>query len=153
MQVQISRFALTNIRELGASRADLAQALHSLQEGSLVFASEFPSKSDDLCVVTDRILSHVAAADITSTITSPDLSIPQSISSSNLTRYALWSEPRDVWCIKIDPLWIDFLGARSVGQSKSVPFVDAVPITLWVHGKSSTDLMNVVNKYFKMFFF
>lgn len=60
MQVQISRFALTNIRELGASRADLAQALHSLQEGSLVFASEFPSKSDDLCVVTDRILSHVA---------------------------------------------------------------------------------------------
>lgn len=145
MQIQISRFALTNIRELGASRADLAQALHSLQEGSLVFASEFPSKSDDLCVVTDRILSHVAAADITSTITSPDLSIPQSISSSNLTRYALWSEPRDVWCLKIDPLWIDFIGARSVGQSKSVPFVDAVPITLWVHGKSSTNPIDIVN--------
>lgn len=60
MQVQVSRFALTNIRELGASRADLAQALHSLQEGSLVFASAFPSKSDDLRVVTDRILNHVA---------------------------------------------------------------------------------------------
>lgn len=41
-----------------------------------------------------------------------------------------------MWCLKIDPLWIDFLGARSVGQAKSVPFVDAVPITLWVHGKS-----------------
>lgn len=136
MQVQISRFALTNIRELGASRADLAQALHSLQEGSLVFASDFPSKNDDLCVVTDRILSHVAAADTTSMISSPDLSTLTSSSNTNLTRYALWSEPRDVWCLKIDPLWIDFIGARSVGQSKSVPFVDAVPITLWVHGKS-----------------
>ena len=60
MQVQISRFAITNIREMGASRADLAQALHALQEGSLVFGSGFPSKDGDLCIVTDRILSHVA---------------------------------------------------------------------------------------------
>lgn len=60
MQVQISRLLATNIRELGATRADLAQALHSLQEGSLVFASDFPARSDDLCVVTDRILAHVA---------------------------------------------------------------------------------------------
>lgn len=60
MQIQISRFALTNIRETGSSRADLANALHSLQGGSLVFASGFPSKSDDLSVVTDRILSHVS---------------------------------------------------------------------------------------------
>lgn len=60
MQIQISRFALTNIRETGSSRADLANALHSLQEGSLVFASDFPSKADDLSVVTDRILSHMA---------------------------------------------------------------------------------------------
>lgn len=35
-----------------------------------------------------------------------------------------------------DPIWVDFFGARSVGQTKSVPFVDAVPITLWIHGKS-----------------
>lgn len=60
MQIQISRFALTNIRETGSSRADLANALHSLQEGTLVFASGFPSKMDDLSVVTDRILSHVS---------------------------------------------------------------------------------------------
>ncbi|XP_037024390.1 UHRF1-binding protein 1-like isoform X3 [Bradysia coprophila] len=136
MQVQISRFFFTNIRELGASRADLAQALHSLQEGSLVFGSGFPSKHNDLCVVTDRILSHVAASDVISNGTTPDTSLPQSISNTNLSRYALWSEPRDVWCLMADPIWVDFLGARSVGQTKSVPFVDAVPITLWIHGKS-----------------
>lgn len=60
MQIQVSRFALTNIRETGSSRADLANALHSLQEGSLVFASEFPSRVDDMSVVTDRILSHMS---------------------------------------------------------------------------------------------
>lgn len=136
MQIQVSRFALTNIRETGSSRADLANALHSLQEGSLVFASGFPSKMDDLCVVTDRILSHVSAADVTSNKTSPRSSTP------DFSRYALWIEPRDVWCIKLDPIWIDFLGARSVGQAKSVQFIDAVPITFWVHGRSE-DKLNV----------
>lgn len=36
-----------------------------------------------------------------------------------------------------DPIWVDFVGARSVGQAKSVPFVDAVPVTLWIHGRSN----------------
>ncbi|XP_067623450.1 bridge-like lipid transfer protein family member 3B isoform X2 [Eurosta solidaginis] len=148
MQIQISRFAITNIREMGSSRADLAQALHSLQEGSLVFGTEFPSTRDDLCIVTDRILSHVAAADVSATVMTPiQLQMqqqaaaagephqlpPRSVSMQNLTRYAMWSEPRDVWCIKLDPVWIDFLGARSLGPNKSIPFVDAVPVTLWLH--------------------
>jgi hypothetical protein len=136
MQIQVSRLAITNIREMGASRADLAQAIHSLQEGSLVFSSGFPSKPDDLCIVTDRILSHVAATDLTST----QPSTPNSYTSSNnLSRYALWTEPRDVWCIKLDPVWIDFIGARSIGANRAIQFVDAVPITLWIHGKSLID--------------
>lgn len=44
-----------------------------------------------------------------------------------------------MWCLMADPIWVDFLGARSVGQAKSVPFVDAVPVTLWIHGKSSDE--------------
>ncbi|XP_062120674.1 bridge-like lipid transfer protein family member 3A isoform X4 [Drosophila sulfurigaster albostrigata] len=145
MQIQISRFALTNIREMGSSRADLAQALHSLQEGSLVFGSGFPSVDGDMCIVTDRILSHVAASDVSMMPTaaggagagaapmSPQAQLPRSASTQYLSRYAMWSEPRDVWCIKLDPIWVDFLGARSLGPNKSIPFVDAVPITLWLH--------------------
>lgn len=134
MQVQVSRFAVTNIREMGASRADLAQAIHSLQEGTLVFSSGFPSKPDDFSIVTDRILSHIAATDVsTSQPNSPNPSLNQ------LSRYALWNDTRDVWCIKIDPVWIDFLGARSIGINRSIPFIDAVPITLWIHGKSQID--------------
>lgn len=142
MQIQVSRLALTNIRENGSSRADLANALHSLQEGSLVFASGFPSKMDDLNVVTDRILSHVSAADVTPNCNSPDANVP------SFSRYALWVEPRDVWCIKLDPVWIDFLGARSVGQNKSVPFFDAVPVTLWIHGRSDGKL-NVSQLFYR----
>ncbi|XP_055295755.1 bridge-like lipid transfer protein family member 3B isoform X2 [Sitodiplosis mosellana] len=146
MQIQVSRFALTNIRETGSSRADLANALHSLQEGTLVFASDFPSKTDDLSVVTDRILAHMAASDMMSNKSSPNsASANTTITTPTLTKYALWIEPRDVWCIKLDPIWIEFLGARSVGQNKAVPFVDAVPITFWIHGKSSAKLNPTLN--------
>lgn len=137
MQIQISRFAITNIREMGASRADLAQALSSLQEGSLVFGSGFPSKHGDLCIVTDRILSHVAATDMTPSMAESPPQSGSSSAASQLTRYALWSEPRDVWCVKLDPVWIDFLGVRSIGVNRATPFIDAVPVTLWIHGKST----------------
>uniref|UniRef100_A0A1Q3F3C1 Uncharacterized protein n=1 Tax=Culex tarsalis TaxID=7177 RepID=A0A1Q3F3C1_CULTA len=138
MHVQVSRVAMTNIREMGASRADLAQAISSLQEGSLVFGSGFPSKPGDLCIVTDRILSHIAATDVTGvTPISPQLHT----AFANLTRYAMWSEPRDVWCLKLDPIWVDFYGARSVGQSRPITFIDAVPVTVWVHGRSDEDLL------------
>lgn len=138
MHVQVSRVAMTNIREMGASRADLAQAISSLQEGSLVFGSGFPSKPGDLCIVTDRILSHIAATDVTGvTPISPQLHS----AFANLTRYAMWSEPRDVWCLKLDPVWCDFYGARSVGQSRPITFVDAVPVTVWVHGRSEEEML------------
>lgn len=137
MQIQVSRFAITNIREMGASRADLAQAIHSLQEGNLVFSTGFPSKPDDLSIVTDRILSHIAATDVSSSMQQDS---PSSLYTLNqLSRYALWNDTRDVWCIKIDPVWIEFLGIRSIGASRTIPFIDAVPITLWIHGKSDID--------------
>ncbi|XP_017043754.1 UHRF1-binding protein 1 isoform X4 [Drosophila ficusphila] len=146
MQIQVSRFALTNIREMGSSRADLAQALHSLQEGSLVFGSGFPSEEGDMCIVTDRILSHVAASDVSMiSAGSPTMGqqLPRSASTQYLSRYVMWLEPRDVWCIKLDPIWVDFLGARSLGPNKSIPFVDAVPITLWLHSGSAQAQLDV----------
>lgn len=137
MQVQVSRFAITNIREMGASRADLAQAVHSLQEGSLVFSTGFPSVPEDLNIVTDRILSHIAATDVMTS--SPLIADSNLMNTSHMSRYALWNDTRDVWCVKIDPVWIDFLGARSIGVNRSVPFIDAVPVTLWIHGKSNIE--------------
>lgn len=51
----------------------------------------------------------------------------------HFSRELLWTEAKDVWCISLDPVWGDFLGARAVGTGKPVPFLDAVPVTVWVH--------------------
>lgn len=90
----------------------------------------------ELTKVLTKLFVYLAA-DLMSSKSSPNTSPTNSASTPSLSKYALWIEPRDVWCIKLDPIWIDFLGARSVGQNKSVPFVDAVPITFWIHGRSS----------------
>lgn len=50
-----------------------------------------------------------------------------------LSRELLWTEAKDVWCCNLEPVWGDFLGARAVGQNRPVPFLDAFPLTLWVH--------------------
>lgn len=124
---------------MGASRADLAQAIQALQEGTLVFSSDFPSTSDDLNIVTDKILSHIAATDVANNSASTHSPNNSFVTLNNLSRYALWNDTRDVWCIKIDPVWIEFLGISSIGVNKAIPFMDAVPITLWIHGKSEID--------------
>lgn len=62
MQINVSRFAITNVREDGSSRAVLASALRSLQEGSLIFNSGFPSIKNDLTLITERILNHVSGS-------------------------------------------------------------------------------------------
>lgn len=53
-----------------------------------------------------------------------------------LSRELLWTEAKDVWCCHLEPVWGDFLGARAVGQSRPVPFLDAFPLTLWLHMKT-----------------
>lgn len=50
-----------------------------------------------------------------------------------LSRDLLWTEAKDVWCCNLEPVWGDFFGARAVGQNRAVPFLDAFPLTLWVH--------------------
>lgn len=95
----------------------------------------------------NNFINFQIATDVT--VTQPNS--PNSVSSiSNLTRHALWTEPRDIWCIKLDPIWIDFYGARSIGPNRPIPFIDAVPITLWVHGKT-LNMPDVLNDKIKTF--
>lgn len=50
-----------------------------------------------------------------------------------MSKDMLWIEAKDVWCVNLDPVWGDFLGARAVGSNKPVPFLDTVPVTIWLH--------------------
>ncbi|XP_024881822.1 UHRF1-binding protein 1-like isoform X1 [Temnothorax curvispinosus] len=134
LHLQTSRASITNVRSTErSSRADLAQCLNAFQMGQMFFGAEFPSKSGDFHVVTDKFLAHCAGADNIR-------QIPPNFSSNSvnellrqLNRELLWTEAKDVWCCNLEPVWGDFFGARAVGQSRPVPFLDAFPLTLWCH--------------------
>ncbi|XP_025997065.1 UHRF1-binding protein 1-like isoform X5 [Solenopsis invicta] len=134
LHLQTSRASITNVRSTErSSRADLAQCLNAFQMGQMFFGAEFPSKSGDFHVVTDKFLVHCAGTDNIR-------QIPPNFSSNSvnellrqLNRELLWTEAKDVWCCNLEPVWGDFFGARAVGQNRPVPFLDAFPLTLWCH--------------------
>ncbi|XP_011633226.1 UHRF1-binding protein 1-like isoform X1 [Pogonomyrmex barbatus] len=134
LHIQTSRASITNVRSTErSSRADLAQCLNAFQMGQMFFGAEFPSKSGDFHVVTDKFLAHCAGTDNIR-------QIPPNFSSNSvnellrqLNRELLWTEAKDVWCCNFEPVWGDFFGARAVGQNRPVPFLDAFPLTLWCH--------------------
>ncbi|XP_014482359.1 PREDICTED: UHRF1-binding protein 1 isoform X2 [Dinoponera quadriceps] len=134
LHLQTSRASITNVRSTErSSRADLAQCLNAFQMGQMFFGAEFPSKSGDFHVVTEKFLAHCGGADNIR-------QIPPNFSSNSvnelirqLNRELLWTEAKDVWCCNLEPVWGDFFGARAVGQNRPVPFLDAFPLTLWCH--------------------
>ncbi|KYN07307.1 UHRF1-binding protein 1-like protein [Cyphomyrmex costatus] len=139
LHIQTSRASITNVRSTErSSRADLAQCLNAFQMGQMFFGAEFPNKSGDFHVVTDKFLAHCAGTDNIR-------QIPPNFSSNSvnellrqLNRELLWTEAKDVWCCNLEPVWGDFFGARAVGQNRPVPFLDAFPLTFWCH--FNTDL-------------
>lgn len=161
MHFQTSRATITNVRSNErSSRADLAQCLNAFQMGQMFFGSEFPNKPFDFHAVTDKFLEHCAGKiyfirkfaliSLNSNFlmflflifsgTDCLRSVPENFSSNSvnemirqLSRDFLWTEAKDVWCCSLEPVWGDFLGARAVGQNRPVPFIDAFPLTLWIH--------------------
>ncbi|XP_063909988.1 bridge-like lipid transfer protein family member 3B isoform X3 [Zophobas morio] len=134
LSFQVTRITITNVRSLEqSSRADLAKCVDSFHMGSLFFGSEFPSRGTDFYVVTQKFLDHISTSDNIRTV--PNELNVSSLEAlvEQLSRELLWTEAKDVWCISLDPVWGDFLGARAVGTGKPVPFLDAVPVTVWVH--------------------
>lgn len=134
LSFQVTRATITNIRSLEqSSRADLAKCVDSFHMGSLFFGSEFPSKPNDFYVVTQKFIDHISTVD---NIRNMPSQIDSSVTEdwmSLFTREMLWTDAKDVWCISLDPVWGDFNGARAIGISKSVPFLDALPVTIWLH--------------------
>ncbi|XP_072376118.1 bridge-like lipid transfer protein family member 3B, partial [Diabrotica undecimpunctata] len=134
LSFQVTRATITNIRSLEqSSRADLAKCVDSFHMGSLFFGSEFPSQQNDFYVVTQKFIDHISTVD---NIRNMPSQIDSSISDdwmANFSREMLWTDAKDVWCISLDPVWADFNGARAIGIAKSVPFLDALPVTIWLH--------------------
>lgn len=150
LNFQVTRVTITNVRSLEhSSRADLAKCVDSFHMGSLFFGSDFPSQSSDFYIVTQKFLDHISTKDnIRSFPLELDSTSLEFVSNLNgmshvfvicvfqfdmLTREMLWTEAKDVWCVNLDPVWGEFLGARAVGVNKAVPFLDAIPVSIWLH--------------------
>ncbi|KAJ9601040.1 hypothetical protein L9F63_000775, partial [Diploptera punctata] len=141
LHLQVSRATVTNVRSMEhSSRADLAKCIDTYQLGSLFYGADFPSIPNDFHVVTDKFLKHVEGTD--------NVRRPPHFTATNVTelermlnRELLWTEAKDMWCVNLEPVWGDFFGATAVGSNRSVPFLDAFPLTLWIYLKmpSSTD--------------
>ncbi|KAL1505764.1 hypothetical protein ABEB36_005251 [Hypothenemus hampei] len=133
LSLQVTRATVTNVRTLEhSSRADLAKCIDSFYMGSLFFGSDFPSKQDDIYLVTQKFLDHISASDDVKQVPKTlDITSLES-ADGQMCRDLFWTEARDMWCVSLDPVYGDFLGAQS-DINKPVPFLDAVPITIWLH--------------------
>ncbi|XP_012273649.1 UHRF1-binding protein 1 [Orussus abietinus] len=143
LHLQTSRATLTNVRSTdNSSRADLAQCLNAFQMGQMFFGTEFPSKQGDFRVVAEKFVEHCAGTDGVRTVPPNFTSNSVQEMVRQLNKELLWTEAKDVWCCNFDPVWGDFLGARAVGQNRPVPFLDAFPLTLWLHVKLNPTASN-----------
>ncbi|XP_058804572.1 bridge-like lipid transfer protein family member 3B isoform X2 [Phymastichus coffea] len=134
LHMQTSRATITNVRSSEvSSRDDLAQCLHAFQMGQMFYGSEFPNKSGDFNAVSEKFLEHCAGTDNIRSVPPNFTSNTVSEMIRQLKRELLWTEAKDVWCCNLEPVWGDFLGARAVGQNRPVPFLDAFPLTVWLH--------------------
>lgn len=133
LSVQVTRATITNVRSLEhSSRADLAKCVDSFHMGSLFFGSDFPSQPGDFYIVTQKFLDHISALDNVRDMPKQLDASSLEILKSQLNKELLWTEAKDIWCIFLDPVYGDFVGAQT-DSNKPIPFLDAVPITVWVH--------------------
>ncbi|XP_052749957.1 UHRF1-binding protein 1-like [Galleria mellonella] len=117
-----ARATLTNVRDspranTAGTRADLASILAALRRAAPPRGS-FPCSSDDLDPIHEQFLLHADNLD--------DIERGSAISSE-----LLWRENRGVWCLRVEPLWADFCGARATNY-KPAPLLDATPLTAWM---------------------
>ena len=60
----------------------------------------------------------------------------------------LWTEAKDVWYVHLDPLWADFQGTPATG-SRPIPFIDALPASLWLYKQEEFQQGNVYELPFR----
>ncbi|KAI5703441.1 hypothetical protein M8J75_011746 [Diaphorina citri] len=153
----VSRTTLTNTRssDRGCSRADLAKCIHACQLGSLFYSSSFPAQAHDFHLVTDnssfpaqahdfhlvtdKFLKHAEGEDnIRPDATQiSDEDLPDNMSDILLSQELLWTESKDIWCIKLEPVWAEFHTSSDPSPHTAVPFLDNFPLTIWAHTRPS----------------
>lgn len=122
LQVCTARATLTNVRESpransAGTRADLASIISALRR-SAPPRGQFPCAVDDMDPIHEQFILHADNLD--------DID-----RGTDITPELLWRENRGIWCVRVEPLWADFCGARATNY-KPAPLLDATPLTAWM---------------------
>ncbi|GBP40896.1 UHRF1-binding protein 1-like [Eumeta japonica] len=122
LQICTARANLTNVRESArtnsaGTRADLASLLSALRR-SAPRIGQFPCSEDDINPIKEDFVLHADSLD--------DIDRGTAVTSE-----MLWRENRSIWCLRVEPLWADFCGARATNY-KPAPLLDATPLTAWI---------------------
>ena len=133
--------------EATSSMKELGNTLDVFNSHSMFHTTQFPNNEHDLVALPDVYRKHftntdgryfdksVEASLLGNTVVA--LSSAQHDSSAMPTYYNMRTDSlktdaaKDVWSIHLDQLWMEFVGVAS-SCNRPVPFMEAVPVTLWV---------------------
>lgn len=158
LQVQISRFVATNCRVgENCGLIHLQQCLETFQTGTLFLERGFPSDEGDINPLHEAFYLHSLGEDswgpstpcgsigadhswgsgATTRSDSRDRAAWGGSSGSLdetgsvLRKDMLWTANKAVWCVQLEPVWIDFCGMESC-RNRPSPFIDAVQASFWI---------------------
>ena len=125
-------------------RADLARCIEEFQKTDMFFGTDFPNDATkDFQTVCDKFVRHATGADSVRPCWSgvDQAAGGKSLLESqlgSLQKDLLWVESKDVWAMRLDPVWAEFHGTPSAG-SRPIPLVDAFPVSLWIYKQPEED--------------
>lgn len=144
LHFHVATVSLSNGQDTAnTSRADLTKALAEYSSHEFLrTTSGFPTQKQDLSLNIDRFKSHASGSDI---LTSNFMIHPKGISKEILCISE--EEPQDLWAIKFDSIFAEFLETTTSETAKNhYKFFDPFSISSWIHKKSES-FTNVDMKY------
>ncbi|XP_041472967.1 UHRF1-binding protein 1-like isoform X1 [Lytechinus variegatus] len=157
LQVQVSQVTATNCRVgTNSSRPDLSKVLQKFQGVQLFHSSSFPGKKTDLETLPAQFWKHAYEPNfllppemqedrkdgsVHKNGTPPQLrdglEHPKQLQDVKMTTYTFRPNAADdVWGIKVDQIWADFVGVPS-SPDRPVPFIQPLPLSLWMCSANS----------------
>ncbi|XP_030829282.1 UHRF1-binding protein 1-like isoform X1 [Strongylocentrotus purpuratus] len=157
LQVQVSQVTATNCRVgTNSSRPDLSKVLQKFQGVQLFHTTTFPSNKTDLQTLPAKFWKHAYEPNF---LLPPGMqedekkdSIHKNGTPPQMREVSEHSKPLqdvkmktytfrpnasdDVWGIKVDQVWADFVGVPS-SPDRPVPFIQPLPLGLWMCSANS----------------
>lgn len=157
LQVQVSQVTATNCRVgTNSSRPDLSKVLQKFQGVQLFHTTSFPSNKTDLQTLPAKFWKHAYEPNfllppgmqeddkkdsVHKNGTPPQMrdvsEHSKPLQDVKMTTYTFRPNASDdVWGIKVDQVWADFVGVPS-SPDRPVPFIQPLPLGLWMCSANS----------------